>query len=70
MNVQNKVRLSNTCLYLFGGVIEAFLDGVELRADELLLNQLLFGLLQVVVGLLQPVNKHKQTVGVEVKVDS
>lgn len=41
-------------VYLSGGAVQSRLDGAELRADELLLTQLLFGLLQVLTRLLQP----------------
>lgn len=40
--------------HLSGRAVQGFLDRGELRADELLLTQLLFGLLQVLARLLQP----------------
>lgn len=41
-------------VYLSGGAVQGRLDRAELRADELLLTQLLFSLLQVLTRLLQP----------------
>lgn len=40
--------------HLSGRAVQGFLDRGELRADELLLTQLLSGLLQVLARLLQP----------------
>lgn len=51
---EHGVMASVRLLYLSCSAVQAFLCGDELRADELLLAQLLFGLLQVLVRLLQP----------------
>lgn len=41
-------------IYLSGSVVEAFLGGLELRADKFFFSQLDFGVLEVPAGLLQP----------------
>lgn len=48
------VSTSTAAAHLSGRAVQGFLDRGELRADELLLSQLLSGLLQVLARLLQP----------------